>query len=460
MPAGGGVIQIAAVGRQNAHLNGNADHTLFKSQHRRYTSFAEDFEINDFSSGTVGFGQKVSASVSRYGDLVSDLMLEVTLPAIEASATVLDASGNTVADSDKAAYWVNAIGFAIVSDVQIEIGGTEVDTLYPEWMFFWEEMTQRPGARLGEQIGKFAYSADVEEDMIEFASQARTLFVPLPFWFNKYFMEHGLAVPLIALSYHEIKVRVTFRPLAECCCVVYKDTDTVHGDFWALAEGKLPVNTATGSTLATADMDARLLVSYVYLDAEERNAFSSVEHEYLITTIQRQQHNITSAGATSDQIKIYFNHPSNCLTWMVRPADYLTSRRRYSVGHKDSFDFSLKKDSDLSLYGDVTDPVKSASLTLNGHSRWPTDLPGMFFRQVQPVMKWPNAPSGYLYVFSFSSAGGKWQPTSTLNMSRIDHVQLELKYGAAMPVSDVFIFAESYNLFVVREGMGGVRYSN
>ena len=462
MPAGGGVIQIAAIGRQNAHLNGNPDHTLFKTQHRRYTSFAEDLEFNDFSSGTVGFGQKVSASVSRYGDLVSDLMLEVKLPAIEAAAVVLDGSGNTVADADKAAYWVNAIGFAIVSEVQIEIGGTEIDTLYPEWMFFWEEMTQRPGARLGEQIGKFEYSESVEEDMIEFASQDRCLYVPLHFWFNKYFMEHGLSIPLIALSYHEIRVRVTFRALSECCCVVYKEQDLVngHADFWALESTKLPINSNTGSTVVSADLDSRLLVSYVYLDAEERTAFSSVEHEYLITTTQRQQHNITSALATSDQIKIYFNHPSNCLTWMIRPSDWMTSRRRYGVGHKDSFDFSLAVDSDVSVWGDVTDSTKSASLTLNGHSRWPTDLPGLFFRQTQPVMKWPNASSGYMYVFNFSAKGGAWQPTSTLNMSRIDHVQLELKYGSAMPVSDVFIFAESYNLFVVKEGMGGIRYSN
>ena len=113
-------------------------------------------------------------------------MMEVKLPAIEASATVTDASGNTVADADKAAYYVNAVGFALIQDLQVEIGGTEVDTLYPEWMFFWDEMTGRPGARLGEQIGKFEYSADVEDDMIEFASQARTLFVPLPLWFNKY----------------------------------------------------------------------------------------------------------------------------------------------------------------------------------------------------------------------------------------------------------------------------------
>jgi len=386
-------------------------------------------------------------------------MLQVELPAIEAPAAgVVDASGNAVLPADSFVYW------AIISEVQIEIGGTEVDTLYPEWMFFWEEMTQRPGARLGEQIGKFSYSSDVEEDMIEFASKARTLYVPLPFWFNKYFMEQGLSVPLIALTYHEIKVKVTFRPLSECCCVLYKDTDAsafLHGDFYGLDTNSTPVSTASGSTLVASDMDARLLISYVYLDVEERQAFAAVEHEYLITTTQRQQHAITSAGTASQQIKLFFNHPSNCLAWFIRPTDWINSRRRYSVGHMDSFDFSLFSD-DLSkgVWGDVVDPVKCASLSLNGHSRFPDNMPGMFFRQAQPIMKWPNVSSGYMYVFSFSAQGGVWQPTATLNMSRIDHVLLELKYNTDIPTSDVFIFAEAYNLLVVKDGMAGVKYSN
>jgi len=325
-------------------------------------------------------------------------------------------------------------------------------------------MTQRPGARLGEQIGKFSYSATVEDDMIEFASQDRCLYVPLQFWFNKYFMEHGLSIPLIALSYHEIRVRVTFRSIAECTVTVFEDPGTLltpPTPFLSATDLVSVVNTNTASTLVNSDLEARLLVSYVYLDAEERNAFSSVEHEYLITTTQRQQHAITSAGTASQQIKLFFNHPSNCLAWFIRPTDWINSRRRYSVGHMDSFDFSLFSDDESkSVWGDVVDPVKCASLSLNGHSRFPDNMPGMFFRQAQPIMKWPNVSSGYMYVFSFSAQGGVWQPTSTLNMSRIDHVLLELKYNTDIPTSDVFIFAEAYNLLVVKDGMAGVKYSN
>lgn len=180
MPAGGGVIPVAAVGRQNAHLNGNPEHALSKTQHRSYTSFAEDFELNDFSLGTVGFGQKVTASISRHGDLVYDVMLEGKLPAITPPTTgVLDASGNVTTNT--AAYWVNSIGFAKIESVQVEIGGTDMDTLYPEWISFWTEMTERPRARPGKQIGKFFFSPDVEGAMIEFASQPRALCIPLPF---------------------------------------------------------------------------------------------------------------------------------------------------------------------------------------------------------------------------------------------------------------------------------------
>jgi hypothetical protein len=415
----------------------------------RYTSFAEDFEESDFSAGTVAFGQKVSCSVSRYGDLVSDLMLEVTLPPLGA-ATGLKTDANVSIDADlTAAYWVNAIGFAVIEEIGIEIGGTDVDTLYAEWMFMWEELTQRPGARLGEQIGKFDWSETVEDDMIEFAKKERRLFVPLNFWFNKYFMEKGLCIPLIALSFHDIKVKVTFRALSECCQTVYKVTDVTYGDYYA-AHTSTPNNTSTGATLAAADLNARLLVNYVYLDGDERNAFASVEHEYIITTTQRQTQSITSAGSASDQIKLYFNHPSNALFWYIRPNDWQTNRRRFSVGHRDRFDFSLTSADTDYKWGDVTDATKGAALTLNGHDRFPSGLPGMFFRTVEPQMKWPNIPKGYYYMYTFAMQGGQWNPTSTLNFSRIDHVSLNLTYGASIPVSEVVIFAENYNLLVIK----------
>lgn len=86
---------------------------------------------------------------------------------------------------------------------------------------------------------------------------------------------------------------MTFCPLAECSGVVYKGTSPTHGEYNALADGKIPLNSAMVSPLSTSDLGARLLVSRVYLEKEERGAFSSVEHEYLITASQRK-HTTTS----------------------------------------------------------------------------------------------------------------------------------------------------------------------
>ena len=52
------------------------------------------------------------------------------------------------------------------------------------------------------------------------------LYVPLEFWFNR---NAGLALPLIALQYHEVKVNLEFRDKADC--FYSSDTAQVVPDF-------------------------------------------------------------------------------------------------------------------------------------------------------------------------------------------------------------------------------------
>ena len=530
MPAGGGIIQIAALGRQNDYINKNPNFTLFKTSHNKYTSFAEDFEYQDMN-GVIAFGaQKAPATISRYGDLITDVHLYVTLPPIDApqdgdwnkfeqtpASGVLGQPGYVppvYGYYPKGAYWVNAIGYALIDEVSLEIGSQDIDTLYSDYLFMWEELTQRPGARIMEAIGKQQFSEDVESYMIQYSAQQRELFVQIPFFFNKYFLEKGLALPLISLTYHEIKIKISFAKIEDVCCVVVQHPDHPAYDpnrteKWLLIEQNLsypdapaadiaagtalpgrglsrvspiPINKNTSNTLQTTELVAKLLVTYIYLDVEERNTFSQSDHEMLITTLQRQQNSIATAGLPQDSLKLYFNHPSNFILWAVRPHNYKTNggRRRYSVGHKDRFDFTAKVPNPNLDWGDIVDPITNATLKLNSHERWPENMSSQFFRTIQPQLKFENSPTAYLYVFCFSAAGGVWNPTSTLNFSRIEHTQLDLKYnnivgaepspaqllttnsnvsGKIQP-SDIIMYVESYNLLVVKNGMGGLRFSN
>ena len=507
MPAGGGIIQIAAVGRQNDYINKDPNFTLFKTSHNKYTSFSEDFEWQDFNGVTTFGSQKAPATISRYGDLITDVHLWVSLPKIGVNKPNGEWNENEPADGDlpatyygAAAYWVNAVGYALIEEVSLEIGSQDIDTLYSDYLFLWEELTQRPGARVRESVGRQDWSEDVESYLIEYASEDRELFIQLPFFFNKYFLEKGLALPLISLTYHEIKIKVSFAKIEDITCVVVQHPD--HPDFksaypekWLLIEngksysGKLlgttgspgaispiPINMNTMGPLQGTELVAKLLVTYIYLDVDERNTFSQADHEMLVTTLQRQQNSMTP-GLKQDSLKLYFNHPSNWLMWVFRPENYKTNygRRRYSVGHKDKFDYSAKVDNPEIQWGDVTDPMTNATLKLNSHERWPENMSARFFRIVQPQLKFENIPQSYLYVFCFSIAGGVWNPTSTLNFSRIEHTQLDLKYASNIQprlltqaekdagkvqvpqtAYEIIMFVESFNLLVIKQGDGGI----
>ncbi len=418
MPAGGGIIQIAAQGRQNDFINKDPNFTLFKTSHNKYTNFSEDFEWQDMN-GVVSFGaQKAPATISRYGDLITDVHLWVDLPPLIPPA---DGEWNHKTDAlephpspnkndyyPAAAYWVNAVGYALIEEVSLEIGSQDIDTLYSDYLFLWEELTQRPGARIREAVGRFDYSNTVEEDMVEWSSKARQLFVQIPFFFNKYFLEKGLALPLISLTYHEIKIKISFAKIEDVCAVVVQHPDHPEfledneGTHWTLIENNVsytdrlaqisptPINGLTNAPLQVTDLVAKLLVTYIYLDVEERTTFTQQDHEMLVTTLQRQTNTIAVKGMSQDSLKLYFNHPSNFLMWVVRPHDFKknSGRRRFSVGHKDRFDYSKKIPAADGLgWGDVDDPITTATLKLNSHERWPENMPASFFRIIQPQLK-------------------------------------------------------------------------
>ena len=78
---GNALVQLVAVGPQNVVINGNPEATLFKGFYRRITMFAIESVAQTFT-GSVGFGNKVTATISRNGDLLTKMVLEVTLPGL------------------------------------------------------------------------------------------------------------------------------------------------------------------------------------------------------------------------------------------------------------------------------------------------------------------------------------------------------------------------------------------
>ena len=136
--------------------------------------------------------------------------------------------------------------------------------------------------------------------------EQQELHVPLRFWFNR---NPGLALPLIALQYHEVKVRMKLRQRDHL--FRHPETATAAID---------PATCAVGGGAVTLK-NANLWVDYVYLDTDERRRFAQVSHEYLIEQVQEKETTVSSATTS---VSLNFNHPVKELVWAFVRADKAT----------------------------------------------------------------------------------------------------------------------------------------
>jgi len=343
---------------------------------------------------------------------------------------------------DNNATGVNYYGLRLINYVEIEIGGQKIDKHYSYWLYVWNELTLPKSKRLGynEMVGAYGGSTIA----------SRTLYIPLEFWFCR---NIGLALPLIALQYHEVKININFETRDKC-----------------------------GVTNATSNFSSSLWVDYIFLDTDERRRFAQLSHEYLIEQLQfTGQEAVTSVSG--QKTKLNFNHPCKELIWFVSN-DY-TDNKNLSW-----FNFTTKADNGATVLAsssaiekavaqtnynylptikEPSNPIKEAKLVLNGNDRF-YQRPGRYFNIVQPYQHHENIPSNAgINVYSFALKPEEHQPSGTLNMSRIDTAVLNLSFEEKSgssgtdydpAKSTLHVYAVNYNVLRILSGMGGLAYSN
>lgn len=309
----GGLMQLVAYGAQDVYLSGNPNITFWKVVYRRHTNFATE-TIEQTFSGNPDFGRRVSSTIVRNGDLARCACLMVTVDSVSWTP-------NNGANLLPSFAWVRRLGHALIKNVECNIGGSRIDKQYGVWLDLWYELTHD----VNQERAYRAMIGDVEE--LTALSQpnangnvkdAYTLYVPLQFWFCR---NSGLALPLIALQYHEVRLDFEFEDVNKL--IVWQTDDA----------GSLP-------PIRDLHMkEASVLVDYVYLDSVERRRFAQVGHEYLIEQVQfTGEETLTGNQSTSIQYrqKMSFNHPTKELIWAVRNASFVGDSRTATstgVGH-------------------------------------------------------------------------------------------------------------------------------
>jgi hypothetical protein len=408
---GGGLLQLVAYGAQDVYLTGNPQITFFKVVYRRHTNFAIE-AIQQTFNGNVNYGQRVTCQISRNGDLIHRMYL------------VVDLASNT-----------NSVcpffGLRLVDYVEIEIGGQKIDKHFSHWMYIWNELSLPVSKRYG-------YNQMVGADG---GTLKDTLYIPLEFWFCR---NVGLALPLIALQYHEVKINLQFETGTNC---------------------------SSAGTAISGGFGASIWVDYIFLDTDERRRFAQLSHEYLIEQLQFTGQE--SVGKqTSVKPKLSFNHPCKELIWVVTASHDNNNWFNYTVDYNSisgvpvtSTDWAGLKNSGVAS----NNPIKDAKLVLNGNDRF-SQRNGSYFNLIQPFQHHENIPSNAgINVYSFALKPEEHQPSGTLNMSRIDSAVLNLTLTADSTYNtnvinnskaQLYVYAVNYNVLRILSGMGGLAYSN
>lgn len=512
-------MQLVAYGAQDVYLTGNPQITFWKVVYRRHTNFSVE-AIEQTFNGQPDFGKRVTCTISRNGDLIHRVYLQVTLPAVSCPTS-----------NSYCFRWVNYIGHQLVRNVDVEIGGQRIDRQYGDWLNIWNELTQQPGHQIGydNMVGNTIALTGTALG----ATQATTLYVPLQFWFCR---NPGLALPLIALQYHEVKINLEFRSKSECYVTVGA-VAACNGD--------------SGTFCVPSIETATLYVDYVYLDTDERRRFAQVSHEYLIEQLQfTGDESITTQNV---KMRLNFNHPVKELIWVCQRDSVVAPGINQWTNYTDDYDndtmavltdlgngvFALPQSAAINTnsesgwatqsfpdfatfsqsigavpFGNNTNnpgsrfmavnsqfafpggpgaiansfapvnfgvensagqgsdhaglgpmnagrnPVVRAKIQLNGHDRFSERL-GSYFNLVQPYEHHTDIPAVGINVYSFALKPEEHQPSGTCNFSRIDSAVLQLQLtGKAAIGSKVRVYATNYNVLRIMSGMGGMAYSN
>ena len=485
---GGGLMQLVAYGAQDIYLTGNPQITFFKVVYRRHTNFSME-TIEQTISGSSTAGGSGTVTISRNGDLVYKVYVTCDNVTVNGSA----------------------LGNNLINNVELEIGGQKIDKQTTQWNQIWADLTTPESKAAGFQCmtGGCSNANTVGVGQIQ---------VPLNFWFCR---NPGLALPLIALQYHEVKLK----------CL------------WGAAVGT-----------------RKVLCDYIYLDTDERRRFAQVSHEYLIEQIQEQ-----SADGTGS-FKLNFNHPVKELIWTSDASTGYTDALLKLNGH-DRFSkqqeeyFQLRQPLDyhtavpgqnIVLFNRVVTPIvpivlaanaagndaadDAATLEITGAASGATielgsnhvgtiagqttirlgdilqvvnsidgstatddteyyqcqvtaivagthaltlttvfDDPGTaitttatttdsrvgitLVARAQDPLSRTGSLTKKINVYSFALKPEEHQPSGTCNFSRIDNAKLDITTAGGMGTDDT-IYAVNYNVLRIMSGMGGLAYSN
>jgi hypothetical protein len=506
-----GLLELVAHGIQDIYLIGNPQITFFKTAYKRHTNFSmEAFQIS--YDAKPQFGSKTTFSITRYADLIHTMFLEVDLPAISANYT-FDASVGVASSYSNGMgdiTWVNNTGHAILNYADILIGKQLIDRQYGEWMEIWTQLTQSESKKRGLDLLLNRNSTLIVNP------GPLTLYIPFQFWFCR---NIGLALPLVALQYHDISLEVNFRPLSQMYTFVnpnygtsifYNVTSTGSSNIVNITK---PYSSALD--LSQLDAQANIIVfpdgTQYFIHPNDPIPLGGGQDGSIANPWQVRLTQIPPAWTNAScyikpngvinmttqpqitEVRLYVDY---IYLDTVEQREFATAKHRYLIEQiqysgsesisagtntkrlKINFNLPIKElfwlnqlnavynTNDLFNYSNTVDAYQtpgnimtSGLIYINGIERF-SQRTGNYFRLIQPYQKHTRSPNNFVYSYAFSVRPEEHQPSGCSNFSKIDTKELFMNLSPNLGDCNLRVYGLNYNILRIYSGMGGIAFSN
>ena len=398
---GAAILILVMKGAGDRYLTESPAMTFFRSGRKQTTRYSYD----DIYQSVENYnpGSSTTVTINRAGDLLHDMLLRVEVPA-------------TGSADHK---YIKNMSHAFIEKAELILGNTPIYTHHDNESFIKNQLTMPDSRHLNKAYSSGAYE---EAETLN----AKTVHIPLRFGLGTL----ADTIPLIALQFHAVKIKFHFAKLDR----LYYRHDTS--------------SPPTSYAATKDDFTVGIISRQIYLDTPERTRFSEESHEYVIQQVQSHgDHDI--AASTKKQIDLQFNHPTAALIWVLEPADDDTDTANEG---QDRLQYLRELDS-CQIY---LNNQKLSSASSSGDM-----ISKEYWTEVQPHLAGYHVPQEKnIYMYSFAL---KWyedgQHAGSINLSRLDRLRLDVSPSSS-GVGQLQVYALSYNVLVIRDGVSGPLFAN
>ena len=411
-----GRVILSTTGIQDEFLTGEPQMTYFLKQFKRHTRFAMETAENPID-GTVDFGNTLSATIPRKGDIIRNLSIK-----IELSDITTDAGG-----ANATPIYTDSIGHALIEYCDLVIGGQTIERITGEYMEIFSELC----VSNSQQDAYYYLVGKSRNQTIDGGNNTgrRVYIVTLPFYF---FRNNQLGIPLYSIYRQEVELKFKFRTLRE----VVLNSGNGNGPY-------IPSESVEASILRSG-----ILTEYVYLTDEEKNYIKARPTDYVIEQLQLSR-GVIENTENSKSFKLNFTNPVKELYIVVQSQD--------TQDNNDWFNF------DDGYYPNNSNSfIESLQLEFNNEIMISQDVADyLYLLYAQPMYHHTRVPKRNIYSYSFALRPEDPEPTGQVNMSRIINKLLKVNLASPYSGSDnrnIRIYAKNYNVLRVQDGLAGLLF--